>query len=142
MLRVPFAYDVDAVSAENAVGCVGESRTSQEFKEECDINTIINRFGIGDPAIVAQNWTTNVDITEATSDFQSAMNALVEAADQFNSLPARVRSRFDNDPAMFVDFVSDPSNVEEMIALGLATRREPVAAPSIPPPGGDGTVTP
>ena len=82
---------------------------------------------------------TNIDIADAPDNYVDVMNQLNEARDQFMSLPARVRSRFDNDPGQFVNFVSDASNVEEMIALGLAERREPPAelAPEAP-----GTVSP
>ena len=128
-LRVPYVYDVDAVSDLSALFCDDESLTHQEFAEESDINTIIERFGIGENPVEAQRWVTNVDISEAPSNYQDVMNQLNEAAAQFMSLPARVRSRFENDPAKFVDFVSDPANVDEMIRLGLAVER-PQAQPS------------
>jgi len=127
VVRIVNEYDANGVSDNNALHCDDESLTRQEFKEESDINTIISAFGIGENPIEAQKWVTNVDITEETTDFQSAMNQLVAAAAQFNSLPARVRSQFDNDPAAFVDFVSNPDNGDEMVRLGLAEiRREPI----------------
>ena len=41
--------DSDEVSDFTALDCSvdGRGRTKQEFAEECDINTIIHRFGIG-----------------------------------------------------------------------------------------------
>lgn len=129
IIRVPNTYDSDLVSSANAFECVGESMTRQEFLEESDINTIIAMFGIGENPVQPQNWVKNVDIVDATSDFQSAMNQLVAAANQFNSLPADLRGRFQNDPAKFVDFVSNPDNMEEMVRLGLAEQRA-VPAPS------------
>ena len=112
--------------------------TAQEFKEESDINTIIDRFGIGENPIEAQRWVTDVDIADAPNNYQDVMNQLNAARDQFMSLPARVRSRFENDPAKFVNFVSDASNLEEMISLGLAERREP--PPQVPAePAGTGS---
>ena len=53
-------------------------------------------------------WVTNVDIADAPDNYMAVMNQLNEARDQFMSLPAKVRSQFDNDPGKFVDFVSDP----------------------------------
>jgi len=137
MLRLVDGYDVEAVSDESSLVCPEESLTAQEFKEESDINTIIDRFGIGENPIEAQKWVTNVDITEAPDNYQDVMNQLNAARDQFMSLPARVRSRFENDPAKFVDFVSDAGNAEEMVSLGLAERREPpaVVAPVAPGTG-------
>lgn len=122
-VRVVGEYDSDGVSSDNALHCPEESLTHQEFKEESDINTIIDRFGIGENPIEAQKWVTNVDISEAPDNYMDVMNQLNAARDQFMSLPAKVRSQFDNDPGKFVDFVSDPSNGEEMVRLGLATVR-------------------
>lgn len=121
--RVAGLYDSDSLSSDNSLSCPEESLTRQEFKQECDINTIIDQFGIGENPIEQQKWIENIDIVDATSDYQTALNQLIEAQDQFMSLPARVRSRFDNDPAKFVDFVSDSSNVDEMVSLGLAIIR-------------------
>ena len=62
MLRLVDLYDADQLSEETALFCPEESRTRQEFKEESDINTIIDRFGIGENPIEAQKWVTDVDI--------------------------------------------------------------------------------
>ena len=102
LIRVPNSYDSDAVSRDNGFACEGESMTRQEFLEESDINTIIAMFGIGENPVTPQKWVNNVDIVDATNDFQSAMNQLVQAANQFNSLPASLRGRFLNDPAKFL----------------------------------------
>lgn len=123
-LRVVGQYESDEVSKANALVCDDESRTHQEFKEESDINTIIDRFGIGENPIEAQKWVTDLDITNAATSYQDVMNQLNEARDQFMSLPAKVRSQFDNDPHRFVQFVSDPANGDEMVRLGLAHVRE------------------
>lgn len=122
-VRIVGVYDSDGVSYQNSFVCKGESRTRQEFKVESDINTIIERFGIGENPITAQKWVTNLDISDSVDDYQTAMNQLVAASSQFNSLPAKLRSRFDNDPSLFVNFVSDSSNLQEMIDLGLAVKR-------------------
>lgn len=129
MLRIVGEYDSDALSNETALFCDDETLTHQEFKEECDINTIIDRFGIGENPIEAQKWVTNVDISDAPDNYMDVMNQLNAARDQFMSLPAKVRSTFDNDPSRFVDFVSDPANIDEMVRLGLASER-PAPVPS------------
>lgn len=127
MLRVINVYDVDEVSQSNSLRCEDESLTHQEFKDESDINTIIDRFGIGENPIEAQKWVTNVDIADAPNNYMDVMNQLNAARDQFMTLPAKVRSQFDNDPASFVNFVSDPGNLDEMVRLGLAVvRPDPV----------------
>jgi len=139
-LRIVGCYDADLLSTETGLDCRDETLTHQEFKEESDINTIIDRFGIGENPIEAQKWVTNVDISEAPDNYMDVMNQLNAARDQFMSLPARVRSRFENDPGKFVAFVSDRSNLEEMYSLGLAVK-PPVLPdiPAVPPAKADGT---
>ncbi|WNK14345.1 MAG: internal scaffolding protein [Microvirus sp.] len=123
MVRIVDSYDSDGTSLANAIVCPEESLTRQEFKSECDINTIIDQFGIGENPITQQEWIQNIDISESVCDYQTALNQIIEAQQQFASLPAKVRSRFDNDAAKFVDFVSDESNGSEMVQLGLAVLR-------------------
>ena len=47
VVRSPYNFDVEAVSRETSLVCNDASRAQQKFKEECDINTIIDRFGLG-----------------------------------------------------------------------------------------------
>ena len=123
-VRVVGVYDVSLASNESALDCRDESLTRQEFAEESDINTIIDRFGIGENPIEAQKWVTNIDIADAPDNYQDVMNQLNLARDQFMSLPAKVRSQFDNDPGKFVDFTSNPANAEELVRMGLAEIRQ------------------
>lgn len=129
VIRVVGGYDSDAVSELSALHCPEETLTRQEFKDECDINTIIDMFGIGEMPIIPREWTSNVDISDAVSDFQTAMNQVNDARDAFLELPARIRSRFDNNPALFVDFCSDVNNRAEMINLGLVVVPEEAPLP-------------
>jgi phage internal scaffolding protein len=50
------------------------------------------------------------------------MNAVAQANETFESLPADLRSRFENDPEKFVTFCLDKDNQEELIKLGLADK--------------------
>jgi len=125
-VRVIGSFDPNEISDMTGLRCVDESLTHQEFKEESDINTIIDRFGIGENPVQPMEWVTNVDIADAPDNYMAVMNQLNEARDQFMSLPAKVRSQFDNDPGKFVDFVSDPGNGDELVRLGLAVVRPPV----------------
>ena len=52
-------------------------------------------------------------------DFQSAMNAVIEAQAEFDSLPAHIREEFRNDPQRLMDFVADGKNRDKAIELGL-----------------------
>lgn len=114
------------------------SRTRQEFAPECDINTIMERYeATGVVSHVNRAEPMYLDTT-IYPDLQGAMDKFREASVAFNSLPAKVRKEFDNDPQKFIDFASDPdakhdghekTNLERMREWGLA---EPVKAPERP----------
>lgn len=111
----------------------GKSRTRQEFKDECDINTIVRRFGVTGQLPTMSRIPQNADFSDAL-DFREAMNAMVEARESFDVLPSRVRARFHNDPAEFVDFCSAIDsegklvNAAELDKLGLREAPLPPAA--------------
>lgn len=105
------------------------SLTRQEFAAECDINTlmaryettgVINHFNRGEPQYL--------DITDIP-DLQNSLHILAEATTAFYQLPALVRKEFDNDPTKFVEFASNPDNLDKMREYGLAP-----PAPIDPPP--------
>ncbi|WNK13452.1 MAG: internal scaffolding protein [Microvirus sp.] len=109
-------------------------RTKQSFVAECDINNILKQFK-------ATGMLTHVSAKAAQgqyidlpddSDFQSALHTVKQGADAFASLPSKLRTRFENDPAKFLEFMADPKNQDEAIALGLATDNRPPAPPEAP----------
>lgn len=122
VLRSAFNYDTDAVSNETGLKCLDASLTQQHFAEECDINTIVDRFmrtGVMPEGVLTPSYA---DFDEVV-DFQSAQNAIRAAQENFFRMPAEIRARFQNSPQVFLEFFGDPANQEEAIKLGLATRR-------------------
>lgn len=120
-LRTPYNYDVDAVSDETGLKCEDPSLAQQHSAEECDINYIVERFGVtGQLPENNRPMPTYGDFT-GISDYRAALDAVAAADSAFMNLPAKVRERFDNDPALFVDFCSssDPADRSEAIELGL-----------------------
>ena len=114
------AYDNhDALSTLTGLKCLDSSLTQQQFKEEADINTIVDRFmktgHLPDPVSMPQY----VDY-EGIFDFQSAMNVVRAADENFMRMDAKVRSRFNNSPQEFLEFFANPANVDEAVRLGLA----------------------
>lgn len=105
----------------------------QSFKNECDINRIMAKYQLsGAIDWVAKHEGQYGDVTGI--DFDRAMATIVKAQDMFADLPSSVRNRFQNNPAAFFDFMHDPGNAEEMIKLGLATKRaEPEVKHEAPP---------
>lgn len=94
------------------------SRTKQSDAEGCDINNILR--GQAQPMI--RDNPIFGDFADAPS-YHEAMNLVRFAQEQFDSLPAQARARFNNDPETFLGFVNDPKNEKEMIELGLASAK-------------------
>lgn len=97
------------------------SRTKQSFADECEINNIMAKFqqtGVINHAAKHQATYGEADGTT----FQEAMNIVIEAQEAFSDLPSSLRSRFGNDPAAYLNFVSDEENYPEMERLGLLNR--------------------
>lgn len=125
-VRSALNYDGDAVSRETWLVSDVESRTQQQFKEECDINVILDRFGMTGQLPVPTVQPMEGDFTEI-GDYQSALEAVRRANENFMTLPSKVRERFEQDPRKFVDFCINPANIEAVRALGLAP-----AMPAVP----------
>lgn len=116
---------------------VTPSLTKQAFKDECDINNILKKYkNTGLLTHVQAARSRYADFT-AVSDYQSALNAVLEAQDAFQDLPANIRERFNNDPMSFVSFIDNPANDEQAIQLGLKVRTKAVQTPAAPA-GGQG----
>lgn len=134
-LRTEFNYDMDEASVKSGLECLDPSMAQQQFLEESDINTIVERFGLNGEMPANVKAPVYGDFT-GVSDFQTAMNVVVAAQESFMSLPAKVRARFSNDPQQLLEFCSDEANREEARALGLLevlTPDAPVSAPQEPP---------
>lgn len=133
--RNPYNYDTDLAS--ETTGQLNEepSVTQQQFKEECDINTIAKNFGLTGTLPTPVYLPTYGDFTEV-EDFQSALHAIQRAEASFMAMPSNVRERFNNNPQKFLDFTSDSRNADELRSLGLFrdAPSPPVPQPSVPNP--------
>lgn len=126
-VRVPFVYDADLVSKNSGLVCPEKTLTNQAEKEECDINTLVKRFGITGQIPQLEKLPLQEEFVGITS-YHDALNALIAAEGAFMELPADLRKRFDHDPGKFVAFCSDSKNKDELIELGLVPRPQ-VAVP-------------
>ena len=136
-VKNPITYDRDKNSDSAKLVFSKPSRTQQHFRAECDINTILERFNITGQLPVGSVQPQYGDFSGIT-DYQSALNAVMSAQDSFLELPAKIRARFDNDPALFVEFASDEANRDELKAMGLLrqeTVQAVVSSPSEPVKG-------
>lgn len=136
-VKNPITYDRDKNSDLAKFVFVRPSRTKQSFRDECDINNILRQFNVTGQLPIDGVQPQYGDFSGIT-DYQSALNAVMEAQDSFLALPAKIRAKFDNDPALFVDFASDEANRDELKAMGLLrqeTAQAVVSSPSEPETG-------
>lgn len=111
---------------------VEPSMCQQQFADECDLNNIVDHnLRFKDPAFVTKLMLSGKmsdkqpiygDFTQV-KDYQTSLNIVNEAREQFDALPAKVRDRFENDPAKMLAFcnaaVTDDSIYNEGVTLGL-----------------------
>lgn len=99
--------------------CEGPGRTVQSAKDETDVNLIMKRFTA--TGVLPQGTFKSPMFGDVSGvDFRAMMDVVAQANVAFAALPAEVRRRFGHDPKEFVDFCTDPQNVDEMIKMGLA----------------------
>lgn len=128
-MYIRMAYDDhEPMSLATGLKCDDPTRTQQSFKEESDINTIVERFKITGSVPQNLRMPQSGDFT-GIFDYQTAMNALVQTRETFDTLPAKIRARFHNDPQEFYEFCIDEENQEEAIKLGLAKMPEEPVKP-------------
>lgn len=120
-LRTAFNYDTDQASQEAATVIEGESMAQQQFKDECDINVIVQRFGLTGELPENLRLPVSGDFTGIV-DFKTAMDAVSQAQSAFMELPAQLRARFENDPQRLMRFLENDKNREEAVELGLVMR--------------------
>ena len=117
--RSPYNYDMDLASDKHGLDCKDDSLAQQQFKEDSDINTIVNRFMKSGVLPTPVNMPQYIDY-EGVFDYQTAMNSVRAADEQFMRMDSKVRARFNNSPQEFLAFFADPANADEAIRLGLA----------------------
>lgn len=132
VFRTPYLDDY----VDKGLQCVddhGEPEKSlavQSEKDACDINLIVDKYAKTGILPVMSQSPTFGDVSNAPS-FQEALEIVKNAENAFNSLDARVRREFDNDPAKFLSFVDNPENADRLVTMGL--REAPKSEPPLEP---------
>lgn len=128
-VRNPYNYDKDEASISDALLCQDPSLAQQHMRDECDINVIIERFGVTGELPNAPVSPQYGDFSGIT-DYHSALNKINATMDDFMALPAQLRVRFDHDPVKLLDFLQNDQNRDEAIQLGLIDG-QPVVEPIV-----------
>ncbi len=87
-----------------------DGRTKQSFKDECDINLIMERAARGGTiSHIAKYEGMYADFSDY--DFGTHIQKLTQGREVFDGLPAEVRREFGQSPQAFFDYVNDPVNM-------------------------------
>lgn len=115
----PYVYEV-RVGDISFEGCI--SKTKQSFSNECDINKIMTKVlktgMLADSVGISSRQAIFADVADI-GDYRLVMDKIAKANQAFDSLSAEVKNRFNNDPALLVEFMKDSGNLEEACKLGL-----------------------
>jgi phage internal scaffolding protein len=128
-VRNPYNYDMALVSQETGLECQDPSLAQQHMKDECDINIIVERFGVTGQIPVTPIEPSYGDFS-GVSDYHDALNRIKAADEAFMALPAKVRAKFDHDPNALLQFLQNDDNRDEAIEIGLIDG-QPVVAPIV-----------
>ena len=80
--------------------------TQQHFAEECDINSIMQKYEKTGMLPQIDGKQIFGDFTDVTS-YDRAIEQIANAEEQFMHLPAKLRAHFDNDPSKLLQFIQN-----------------------------------
>lgn len=95
--------------------------TKQEFKKDCDINIIMKNYrNTGELSHVREylGWDAK-DNYPSMTEYQEMHDLVLEADAAFAELPSELRTRLDNEPAKFLEWIDDPENRQEAIDMKI-----------------------
>ncbi|WNK14514.1 MAG: internal scaffolding protein [Microvirus sp.] len=92
--------------------------TQQHFEAECNINNIMKKYlntGVVPQTLAVGRYG---DFSQA-GEYLDALMTIEKSNQQFAAMPSKVRNRFNNNPAEFLEFITNPANLDEAHELGL-----------------------
>jgi phage internal scaffolding protein len=102
--------------------CTGETRTVQYFKDECDVNKILQKYQKTGEIEHLNKRTGGYGDVSAVTCYQDAVDIIEKADEEFSQLPSQLRKQLENSPVKFLEWINDPENLDQMVELGLATK--------------------
>lgn len=134
--RVRMLYDDNYNPSDYGISGFEPTLAKQADAASCDINNIVSRWMKTGalPTHLNEGIAQFVDVSDIP-DYRGCLDVVLQAQKLFGELPSQIRQKFDNEPAAFLDFCNDPRNIDEMISMGLATKRaEPSTGSDNAPP--------
>ena len=122
------------------------SMVKGSFAKELDVNNIIKKYN--KTGILQKANQFEGEFGEfASYDLREAIEKVQNAETLFMEVPSKIRAQFDNDAGAFIDYATNPQNIEQMREWNMAPRDtnpptegepapptpQPVEMPSEPP---------
>lgn len=104
---------------------VGETRTKQSMKDATDINNILEKYKRTGVLTHVNRVKAEMGDFSQVMTFHEALNAVKEAQEAFDGLPAQLRAQFQNDPQQLLNFLDNPDNRDKAVEMGLIEGRLP-----------------
>ncbi len=102
----------------SVISPAGHTPAQQQFKEDCDINTIMKRLNSGQMTDYINKHQLAFGFATPLQ-YHDSMNLIAQADSMFNELPSSLRNEFDNNPQAFLEFVQDEKNAAKAKELGI-----------------------
>ncbi|WNK14018.1 MAG: internal scaffolding protein [Microvirus sp.] len=112
------------------------SRTHQEYRDECDLNKIMDKYRHTGVLPAARLGVTPAQPRYGDFrgvDYHAAQTIIADANQRFEALPAVVRDRFRNEPVNMIKFLQDSNNRAEAEKLGLVNPAPKAPAEPVEP---------
>lgn len=113
-----------------------DSKTEQSHRDDVNINNIMAKARRGQMSDYIREFEGKYGDTTSLQ-YHEAQNIVAAANQMFEQLPSELRNKFENEPRLFLDFVQNPDNKEELIKLKLAKPEKPTDPPPTDPPPTD-----
>lgn len=101
------------------------SMTDQAFKDDVNVNLIMERFMKTGHLPLRQAQPIFADLSMTSIDLPTALRMIRDSEKAFGELPVEVRQKFGYSPEAMILFLQNPENHKEAIELGLLEVREP-----------------
>lgn len=141
VFKTPFNHDTDAEALRTAtVTPEGEvTKTQQNLADEQEMKTILSRYFQTGQLEQTSRPMTYGDVGEP-KDLLDTIVTTAEIMDAWNALPVKARAIL-RDPKTFVEYMEqiDEESGDDLVHMGLATRKEPPPATPVSPTPAVGT---
>lgn len=125
-MRFKTAYDPVETHDHCGIEFTMPSLAVQDEKDETDINYIVNKYADGQKGIATLDLGDSsqyayLQFGDATlpGDYSTALELVSGVREEFYSLPAYVRAKFDHDPMNFISQLNDPATLDYLQREGL-----------------------